>query len=203
VTWGLIAVFAVIMDIVLLQSVRFGEVEMLAARTKKAAKNMVKEKEFADISQISMEDVRELLVAYHVNASHVQVMIDSYPKEGVKQSPAYVWKAKGCLNFLVLGNKPRNFAVPLSQVTQVTYRKNVEVTPLSEYGQMRQPSVVNAMYQEFLPVYKERAAGGRRYYTKNLYVLEPGICITNTSMKNLRQILKGVPIVFTGLSEEY
>ncbi len=202
VTWGLIAVFAVIMDIVLLQSVRFGDVQMLAAKSKKEAVNAVKEKEYADLSQISAQDLKDLLVAYHVNASHVQVMIDSYPKEGVKQSPAYLWKAKGYLNFLVLGNKPRNFAVPLSQVTQVTYKKNVEVNPLSEYGQMRQPSVVNAMYQEFLPVYKEREAGGRRYYTKNLYVLEPGICITNTSMKNLRQILKGVPMVFTGVLDE-
>ena len=43
VTWGLIAVFAVIMDIVLLQSVRFGDVQMLAAKSKKEAVNAVKE----------------------------------------------------------------------------------------------------------------------------------------------------------------
>ena len=48
VTWGLIAVFAVIMDIVLLQSVRFGDVQMLAAKSKKEAVNAVKEKEYAD-----------------------------------------------------------------------------------------------------------------------------------------------------------
>ena len=83
------------LDKALLQSVRFGDVQMLAAKSKKEAVNAVKEKEYADLSQISAQDLKDLLVAYHVNASHVQVMIDSYPKEGVKQSPAYLWKAKG------------------------------------------------------------------------------------------------------------
>ncbi len=164
-------------------------------------KNAIKNKEFSDIAQITEEDIKQLLIAYHVTASHVQVMIDSYKKEGIKQSPAYMWKAKGYLNFLILENKPRNLAVPLPQVTKITYQQNVEVNPLTEYEQMRQPSVVNAMYQEFLPVYKERMAGARHYYTKNLYMLESGICITNTSMKNAHQVLQ-VPIVFTGLVDE-
>lgn len=201
VIWGLIAVFAIIMDIVLLQSVRFGEKEMIAAKTAKEKKNAIKNKEFSDIAQITVEEIKQLLIAYRVSASHVQVMIDSYKKEGVKQSPAYMWKAKGYLNFLILENKPRNLAVPLSQVTKITYQQNVEVNPLTEYEQMRQPSVVNAMYQEFLPVYKEHMAGARHYYTKNLYMLEPGICITNTSMKNARRVLQ-VPMVFTGLVDE-
>ncbi len=201
VIWGLIAVFAIIMDIVLLQSVRFGEKEMIAAKTTKEKKKAIKNKEFSDIAQITEEDIKQLLIAYHVTASHVQVMIDSYKKEGIKQSPAYMWKAKGYLNFLILENKPRNLAVPLPQVTKITYQQNVEVNPLTEYEQMRQPSVVNAMYQEFLPVYKERMAGARHYYTKNLYMLESGICITNTSMKNAHQVLQ-VPIVFTGLVDE-
>lgn len=201
VIWGLIAVFAIIMDIVLLQSVRFGEKEMIAEKTTKEKKKEIKNKEFSDIAEITEEDIKQLLIAYRVTTSHVQVMIDAYKKEGVKQSPAYMWKAKGYLNFLILENKPRNLAVPLSQVTKITYQQNVEINPLTEYEQMRQPSVVNAMYQEFLPVYKERMAGARHYYTKNLYMLEPGICITNTSMKNARQVLQ-VPIVFTGLVDE-
>lgn len=200
--WGLIAIFAVIMDIVLLQSVRFGEVELVEGKAAaKAKKNAIREKQFESLAEITEEDLKQLLVSYHVNTAHVQIMIDSYEKEKVKQTPAYLWKDKGCLQLLVLESKPRNLAVPLSQVTEITYLKDVEVNPLAEYEQVRQPSVVSAMYQAFLPVYKERQAGARRYYTKNLYVLAPGIRITNTSVKNVRRVLP-VPISFAGIIDE-
>lgn len=200
VLWGLTAVFAFVMDIVLLQSVRFGETELVSGRAKDKKKAILA-KSFDSLTDITKEDLEELLIAYRVNSAHVQVMIDSYEKEGVKQTPAYLWKAKGYLQLLVLENKPRNLAIPMSQVTKITYMKNVEVNPLAEYGQVRQPSVVSAMYQPLLPVYKERQAGARRYYTKNLYVIEPGIRITNTSVKNVRPVLR-VPIVFTGVVDD-
>ncbi len=198
--WGLIAVFALVMDIVLLQSVRFGEVELVFSGAKDKKKE-IRNKSFDSLADITKEDIEQLLIAYHVNAAHVQVMVDSYEKEGVKQTPAYLWKSKGYLQLLVLENKPRNLAVPMSQVTEITYMKNVEVNPLAEYAQLRQPSVVNAMYQKLLPVYKERQAGARKYYTKNLYVIAPGIRVTNTSMKNVRKVLR-VPVVFRGIVDD-
>lgn len=198
--WGLIAVFAFVMDIVLLESVRFGKIELVEPGAKEKKKAIL-DKRFGSLADITAEDVEQLLIAYHVNSAHVQVMIDSYEKEGVKQTPAYLWKSKGYLHLLVLEDKPRNLAVPMSQVTEIVYRKNVEVNPLAEYGQLRQPSVVGAMYQQYLPVYKERQAGARRYYTKNLYVVAPGIAVTSTSMKNVRQALH-VPILFTGVVDD-
>lgn len=200
VLWGLTAVFAFVMDIVLLQSVRFGEAELVEGRAKDKRKAILS-KTYDSLAEMTKDDLGDLLIAYHVSSAHVQVMIDSYEKEGVKQTPAYLWKAKGYLQFLVLENKPRNFAVPMSQVTEITYMKNVEVNPLAEYGQVRQSSVVGAMYQPLLPVYKERQAGARRYYTKNLYVIAPGIRITNTSVKNVRPVLR-VPVVFTGIVDD-
>lgn len=198
--WGLLAIFSFVMDVVLLQSVRFGEKEMVEGRAKDKRKAIL-EKQFDNLADMTKDDIEQLLIAYRVSSAHVQVMVDFYEKGGVKQAPAYLWKAKGYLNLLVLENKPRNLAVPLSQVTEITYMKHVEVNPLAEYVQMRQPSVVNAMYQQYLPVYKERQAGARRYYTKNLYVIAPGIRITNTSMKNVRGLLK-VPVVFRGIVDD-
>lgn len=200
--WALTAIFAFLMDIVLLQSVRFGETELVEGKAAaKKKKNAIREKQFESLADITEEDLKQLLVSYHVSAAHVQIMIDSYEKEGVKQTPAYLWKEKGYLQLLVLENKPRNLAVPLSQATEITYMKDVRANPLAEYGQLRQPSVVNAMYQAYLPSYREQQAGGRRYYTKNLYVLAPGIRITNTSVKNVRRVLS-VPISFAGVIDE-
>lgn len=198
--WGLLAVFSFVMDVVLLQSVRFGETQFLEGRAKDKKKAIL-EKQFDSLADMTKDDIEQLLIAYRVSTAHVQVMVDSYEEGGVKQAPAYLWKAKGYLNFLVLENKPRNFAIPMSQVTEITYMKNVEVNPLNEYVQLRQPSVVNAMYQQYLPAYKERQAGARRYYTKNLYVIAPGVRITNTSVKNVRAVLR-VPIVFRGVVDD-
>ncbi|MDE7300269.1 MAG: hypothetical protein K2N94_15835, partial [Lachnospiraceae bacterium] len=210
--WGLIAVFSFIMDIVLLQSVRFGEAELRknaagkragAGRRAKSEKGSRDEpQEFGQLSDITEDDIQQLLVSYRVSREHVPVVIDSFPEEKIRQSAAYLWKDRGYLQMLALSARPKNIAVPLKKVTGLTCRRGVEVNPLSEYEDLRRPSVVSLAYQEFLPTYTERQrAGGRKYYTKNLYVLAPGIELTNTSVRNLQKILP-VPVTFDGLANE-
>lgn len=194
--WGLIAAFAALMDIVLIQSVRFGEVEIRTKENK--AKDDIGEKKFEGITEISEEDIKQLLIKYKVKKERVPVVIDSYEKEKVKQSPAYLWRDRGYLQFLVLEEKPRNLAVPLSKADKITYLKNVEIDPKKEYEQLRKPSVVNALFQEYLPVYSERQKNGRKVFTKNLYTIGQGINITNTSVKNANQVLQ-LPISFEGI----
>lgn len=202
--WLLIAVFALIMNVVLLQSVRFGDVTQRAIPSKHGAegKKDVLKKSFESLSDYTEEDIRQLLVAYRVKKEHVPVMIDSYVAEKVRHCPAFLWKDRGYLNLLVLEEKPRNIAVPLNKVTQIGYERDVEVNPAKEYEQMRRPSVVNIAYQGLMPSYRERQrADGRRYYTKNLYIVEPGIKFTNTSMQNVLKVLH-IPISFDGVSDD-
>ncbi len=207
--WALIAVFSLVMDIVLLQSVKFGEVELRRSTQKDSSRggkrDAGKEEEpakFGQISEITKEDIRQLLVHYRAKKEHVPVVIDSFPAENVRQSAAYLWKDRGYLQLLVLSARPKNIAVPLKKVTGLTCRRGEEINPSTEYEELRKPSVLNLAYQELLPTYTERQrAGGRKYYTKNLYVLAPGIELTNTSVRNLQKILP-LPVSFEGLSVE-
>ncbi|MBQ9119416.1 MAG: hypothetical protein IJY09_05085 [Lachnospiraceae bacterium] len=195
--WGLLAAFAAIMDIVLIQSVRFGEVTM-REKTAKEKVAEIKEKVFEDITQISAEDVKQLLLAYKVSSQHVPVLIDSYEAEGIRECPAYIWRDKGYLNMLLFEDKPRNLAIPMSKVTEISYKPAQPARPSFEYEKIHIPSFMNAAYMAYLPTYQEKVRDGKKKYIKNLYCIEPGIYITNTSAKNAAETLK-IPFSFTGV----
>lgn len=196
--WALIAVFAAIFDIVLLQSVKFGEVELQELQAKQKS---VKERTFDSISDITEDDFNQLLISYKVHREHVQIMIDSYPKEEIKQVPACLWQEKGYLMFLAFQEKPKYFAIPIREADVITYQRHVEVSSEGEYEQMKKPSFLNAAYQKYLPVYTERNRRGRKVMTKNLYVLAPGIVVTNTSLKNLCKVVSA-PVSFEGIIDD-
>lgn len=193
--WALIAVFAAIMDLIVLWSVQFNETKL--KDTKGKGKNAAFKKTFNSITEISQEDIKQLLIQYRVKKEHVPIVIDSYAKEHVRHSPAYLWKNKGYLHLLVMEEKPRNIAVPLSDVEGIVYLRNVAADVKYEYETLRKPSFLNLIFQEYLPVYAERQKDGKKIFTKNLYSIAPGIQITNTSIKNANKILH-LPISFEG-----
>lgn len=201
--WFLFAIFALIANMVIMQSVKFGDVEY---RDKKEGKDKeqdaIRNKTFAKMSDITEADVKALLISYKVTKNHVPVMIDSYAEEKISQQPAYMWKDKGFLQMLVLGEKPKNIAIPLLKVDKIEYKNNVEVSPTNEYAELRQPSMMSMMFQEYMPTYAERRRqNGRGYYVKNLYVLAPGIELTNTSARNVMKLL-GLPIDFDNVIDQ-
>ena len=204
--WYLFAVFALIMNIVLMESVRLGDVTHKVMDEKSNTKNRaaIKNIRFDSLSAISEEDIAQLMVAYKVNKAHVPVMIDSYEKENVIQSPAFLWEERGYAQLLVLEEKPRNLAIPLSEISEFDYEKDVRVTPSKEYSAFRQPSVVSVMFQQLLPSYKERQqSDGRRIYTKNLYTAKCGIRFTNTSMRNVTKTLHAIISFDSVLDDRY
>ncbi len=194
---GLFAAFAAVMDIVLLQSVRFGEVKIRSKSAKEKAEE-IKEKTFEDITKITVDDVKQLLIAYKVSNVHVPILIDSYEAEHVHECPAYMWRDKGYLNLLLFEDKPRNLAIPMNKVTEISYEPGHPARPAAEYEKIHMPSFMNAMFMPYLPTYQEQMRDGRKRYKKNLYCITPGIYITNTSAKNAADALK-IPFAFQGI----
>ena len=201
--WALVAVFSFVMILVLLQSVRFVEVKMKPKNKQQAKeKGDIREKEFESLADITPADIEQLFVAYKVNKSHTPIVIEDFKEEKVFQSPAYLWKDRGYLHMLVLGGKPKNIAVSLRRITKITCKRDVMAYPMSEYEELKRSSNAALIFQGLLPTYTERQrAGGRRYFTKNVYVLEPGIELTNTSIRNVQGILQ-LPVSFEGFEEE-
>lgn len=193
--WALFAAFSGILELVLLQSVRFGEIRQLEAKGKPKTRGDEVSFQVEKLSDISEDMLKKLLVAYKVKADHVPVLIDRYEEEGCRQVPAYMWVHKGFLHFFVLENTPRQFAVPLSEVTHISYVPQIPARPSTEYADLQVPSFMNMVFGPLLPTYQDRMKEGRRVHTKNIYRIEPGIEITNHSVKNAGKILN-VPITF-------
>ena len=103
--WALSAIFSAILDIVILQSVRFGETELRenAKKGKEGKGNESKEDRdsFHSVDEITEEDIKRLLIRYKVKKEHVPIIIDTFLEEDVEQSPAYLWKDRGYLHLLV------------------------------------------------------------------------------------------------------
>ena len=116
-------------------------------------------------------------------------MIDSWPKEHIRQCPAYVWREKDRLFFLVLEKESRKISVSVDKVKKVFYEKGVEADIDGDYRAYTSASLVGMIFAPVLPTYYEKMHNGQTKYCKNLYTLEPGIKFTNTSAKGLFSIL--------------
>lgn len=134
--------------------------------------------------------LKELLKKYRVKKSGRTIMVDCCPQLQIKQCPAYAWTDKGNLFLLLLEQEPRSVQIPLEAIDAVYYEPGAPVGKLSDYQEFAEESIVSKIFEAHLPTVHETVLrSGKRYY-KNLYVIAPGIRVTNTSARNLLELLK-------------
>ena len=147
------------------------------------------EEKLAYFQEYDEKKLKKLLSKGGAKKGHETVMIDSWQKEHIRQRPAYVWREKDRLCFLVLEKESRKISVSVDRIKKVFYEKGVEADIDRDYRAYTPASLVGMIFAPVLPTYYEKMEYGMTKHCKNLYVLEPGIKFTNTSAKALFSIL--------------
>lgn len=137
----------------------------------------------------SREQLRRLQRKHHVSKNHKTVMIDRWAEKKILHSPAYMWTGGGQIFFLVLGAKEGRYQIPLEEVKKVYYEKNVLAHPQEDYKELTAGSLLHLVFSSYLPTTFDRNQNGILTTRKNLYVIGPGICFTNTSARNVFEVL--------------
>lgn len=155
-------------------------------------KNKQKARYMASMNEKKM---KQLLKEHKVNQIHIFVMVDSYPREDVSQTPAVMWRTDTDLHLLMLDGTGREFKVAMEEIKGILYQKNVPASPEEDYPSFQYANFMSKLYKPFLPEYQEMSQDGEIQYVKNLFTIEPGISFTNTSMAGVLKILNHVPLL--------
>ena len=147
------------------------------------------EEEESPYKNYTKEKVEVILHKYKVKEDHRRVIIDFCAPFRIKQCPAYVWRDKKNLYFLLLEKEPRKIEIPLNTIDGIHYERAAAVKSSLDYEEFKKQSFVGSVFLSYLPSYYEKVKNERRMYCKNLYVIHPELKVTNTSARNLFDIL--------------
>lgn len=147
------------------------------------------------MASMNEKKMKQLLKEHKVNQIHIFVMVDSYPRKDVSQTPAVMWRTDTDLHLLMLDGTGREFKVVIEEIKGILYQKNVPADPEEDYRSFQYANFVTKLYQPFLPEYQEITQDGELQFVKNLFTIEPGISFTNTSMAGVLKILNHVPLL--------
>lgn len=148
------------------------------------------ENEEGPYKNYTKEKVEAMLHKYKVREEHRRVIIDYCAAFRIRQCPAYVWKDKKNLYFLLLEEEPRKIEIPLHTIDGVHYESGAAVKSSLEYEEFKKHSFVGSVFLAYLPTYYEKRKNEKHMYCKNLYVITPKLKVTNTSARNLFDILE-------------
>lgn len=155
------------------------------------SKEKEKESDLGEVRQnMTEKDMKQLMHRYKVKKNHRPVLIDSCIKYHIHECPAYIWTHRGQFHILLLEKEPRKLTLPISAVTKMTYEKGVAANQRKEYDCLVGKSLISLVFNEYKPTYYGTIRDGRQMEAKNLYVIGPGIKVTNTSAKELITVLQ-------------
>lgn len=138
---------------------------------------------------VTGEEMKYILKKSRAKKDHREVIIDSCPSLGLKESPAYLWKDRKKYYLLVVGEgEPLKLDYPLSYDTILVHVNGVKAIPEREYTRFKSPSFISMVFEPFLPDYYEKTSFYEAGLCKNLYRLGKDMYFTNTSAKNVFDI---------------
>lgn len=134
--------------------------------------------------------LKKILHKYKVKRDHRTILIDEWKEQRVKELPAYIWKHRGVIYILLLEQEPRVVKLVATEIKELRYRRGVECNPSREYVQLKKPSLITTVFEELLPTYHKGTRNGRPVMFKNLYEIANGMLLTNSSAKNVIDLLQ-------------
>lgn len=166
------------------------EKKEIAKRQEKIDKEEIEPKKKEDKKDkpfsITGEEMKYILKKSRMKKDHREVIIDSCPSLGLKESPAYIWKDRKKYYLLVVGEEePLKLDYPLSYDIVLTHVNGVRAIPDREYLRFKSPSFISMVFEPFLPDYYEKSSSHESGLCKNLYRLGKDMYFTNTSAKNV------------------
>lgn len=164
-----------------------GKIETEKDKKNKPASNAEhNEDELTEYNEVVMKQV---FYKYKVKRDHMTIMIDVWDEKGIKQLPAYIWVTKGQVHILTIGQEVNQYTIPMSKAGTLYYKKGVICQAKEEYLQFRKESMLATVFSPYLPTYHEGNKNHRPVIYKNLFALENGLTVTNTSAKTVISML--------------
>lgn len=148
------------------------------------------EEEEIPYKNYTKEKMKQIFYKYKIKEEHRKVMIDFCTPFRIKQCPAYVWRDRKNLYFLLLEEEPRKIEIALNKIDGIHYEKGAVVKSSLDYDKFKEPSFIGSIFVSYLPTYYEKVKNERKHYCKNLYVITPELKVTNTSARSLFDILE-------------
>lgn len=134
--------------------------------------------------------IKQVFYKYKVRKEHRLIMIDEWKEREIHQQPAYIWVHRGQAHLLVIGDGVQELTVPVNKASSMLYQRGIVCQTKEEYPQFRKESLLATLFSPYLPVYHEGNKNGRPVIYKNLFEFGSGIKITNTSARNVRDLLQ-------------
>ena len=133
--------------------------------------------------------IKQVFYKYKVRKDHRLIIIDEWKEKEVRQTPAYVWRHRKQLHFLLIEEGVRELSVPINKAGVLTYQKGIICQAKDEYVQFRNESLLAQLFTPYLPTYHEGDKNGRPVVYKNLFEFGNGIRITNPSARVLMDMI--------------
>ncbi len=175
-----------------------GEDEPGALEWLSSEKKEKKEKEEEEVEEKEEENplvqyddkkLKKLFVKYKVKKEHVTILIDECRAEKIYECPAYMWKDKSYMYFLLLEKEARMIKFPCKDIGDIVIRRGVLARPAEEYNELQENRVIHMIFGSLLPKYYQKTNSYRNEYQKNLYSVGSGIWCTSGSVSNMLKIL--------------
>ena len=166
-----------------------GALEWVFGEKKEQEEEKVKEEDENPLVQYDDKKLKKLFVKYKVKKEHVTILIDECRAEKIYECPAYMWKDRVYLYFLLLEKEARMIKFPCKDIEDIIVRRGVLARPADEYQELQENRVIHMIFGELLPKYYQKEKSYRKEYQKNLYSVVSGIWCTSGSVSNMLKIL--------------
>ncbi|MBR6222821.1 MAG: hypothetical protein IKQ71_05245 [Lachnospiraceae bacterium] len=177
-----VALVMIVIAIVLSQQYTFSDIRPYEELDEVTLANMLPEDVLTHYDE---ERLKMVFIRFRVRADHKPILIDRSEKHRINQVPAYIWVLKGQVHILLFEKTPREIVLPEMGFRVVRYRRNAPVNIKGEYVQMKKPSLLKKVFEDYLPQVHERGSGSVKRGFKNLYIIGDDIEITAKSAKNV------------------
>ena len=117
------------------------------------------------------------------------ILIDECRAEKIYECPAYMWKDKVYLYFLLLDEEARMIKFPCKDIGDIVVRRGVMAKPAEEYKELQENRMIHMIFGSLLPKYYQKGNSYRSEYKKNLYSVASGVWCTSGSVNNIMKIL--------------
>lgn len=142
-----------------------------------------------DFKTYNKRKLKKTLYKYKVKRDHRMVIVDHCDKLSIYQSPAYIWVSDNKLHLLLLEKEPRQIVLSLLGMTEITYLKKHPVNVNMDYAVFKVKSILTEMFSKYLPDNSHSTVVDDLTAYKNLYGIGPDIYFTNSSARNLFDLL--------------
>lgn len=143
-----------------------------------AAQNEIKAAKFDHYNAQILKTVKK---EYRVRKDHRPIIIDSSQSYGIKECPAFIWRAHKKVYLLLLEKEPRRICISRDLILHMDYVPDVPADKTKEYLAFEKDNLITSVFREYLPDYFDSKASNSNLKYKHLYQIYPDIRLSNRS----------------------